>query len=464
MQRTLVLNVVGLTGTLLAHAPNLRKLASSGTHRPLSTVMPAVTCSAQATFLTGVMPSQHGIVANGWYSRELAEPLFWKQNNGLIQSEKIWHEAKRRDPDFTCAQLFWWFNMYADVDWSVTPRPIYKADGRKLPDFYSNPAELHDELEQRLGEFPLFRFWGPAADIVSTKWIADCAQHVYRTRKPTLTLVYLPHLDYQLQRVGPDHASIPAEVAAVDQLCGELIEMAQTDGTRVIVLSEYGITNVRGDIQINRALRRAGLLAVRDERGEEKLDPGASEAFALTDHQLAHVYVRRPELLASVRKLIEDLDGVERVLGADEKRAAGLDHERSGELIAVSRSDRWFSYYYWLDDAKAPDFARTVEIFKKPGFDPAELFIDPAIRAPKVKIGMTLLKKAAGMRTLMDVIPLHAEMVGGSHGRITDDPAAGPVFISSEPDSVFDAALPATSVRQVILSHVFAGDGLLVHR
>ena len=276
--------------------------------------------------------------------------------------------------------------MYATADLTVTPRPMYPADGRKLPDVYTQPADLRDELQAKLGTFPLFNFWGPMADIASSRWIADCALHVYDTRRPTLTLVYLPHLDYPLQKLGPSHPDALAEVRAIDAVCGELIARARADGARILVLSEYGITEVTGAVHPNRALREAGLLAVRTELGRELLDAGASEAFAVADHQVAHVYVRSPERVAEVRRLLEALPGVERVLDDEGKRASGLDHPRSGELVAISAPDRWFTYYYWLDDARAPDFARTVDIHRKPGYDPVELFIDPTMTLPQAYV------------------------------------------------------------------------------
>jgi predicted AlkP superfamily pyrophosphatase or phosphodiesterase len=459
MHRTLVLNVVGLTQELLGeHTPNLRKLAAQGAQRPLRTVLPAVTCSAQATLTTGSLPREHGIVGNGWYFRDLAEVWLWRQSNHLVAGEKIWDAAKRLDPDFRCAKLFWWYNMYSSADFSVTPRPMYLADGRKLPDVYADPPELRDELQRELGQFPLFQFWGPNANIVSSRWIADCARHVYETRRPTLTLVYLPHLDYCLQKFGPAHAEIPRHLREVDQLCGELIERVQRDGTRVIVHSEYGITAVRGPIHVNRALREAGLLRVREERGLELLDPGACEAFAVADHQIAHVYVRRPERISEVKALLERLDGVELVLDASTKPAHGLDHPRSGELVAVSAADRWFSYYYWLDDARAPDFARIVEIHRKPGYDPVELFLDPALALPQLRVGLKLAKKALGFRMLMDVIPLDATLVKGSHGRLTERPEQGPVCISSEAQLLERTpVVEATVFKQLVLEHVFGG-------
>lgn len=455
MQRTLVLNVVGLSGELIGpHTPNLRKLAQGGAQRPLTTVVPAVTCSAQATFMTGGMPGEHGIVGNGWYFRDLAQVWLWRQSHHLMEGERIWEAARRRDPDFTCAKLFWWYNMHSSADWTVTPRPMYPADGRKLPDVYTQPMELRDELNSRLGTFPLFNFWGPRADITSSRWITDCALHIWNTRKPTLQLVYLPHLDYNLQRLGPRHPDLARDLRAIDALCGELIEAAEADGARVIALSEYGITEVRDAVHINRALRQAGLIQVRVEEGRDMIDPGGSEAFAVSDHQLAHVYVKNPARVDEVRNLLQQLDGVEKVLSAEEQREIGLDHPRSGELVAISRADRWFSYYFWLDDDRAPDYARMVAIHDKPGYDPAELFVDPEIRLPMLKIASILARKKLGFSTLMDVIGLDASIVRGSHGRLTDLPEQGPVLLSNRPEKVPER-VHATDVKDVVLAHVF---------
>jgi predicted AlkP superfamily pyrophosphatase or phosphodiesterase len=456
MTPTLVLNVVGLTPGLLPHAPNLQALARGGAVRPLTTVLPAVTTTVQSTLLTGLLPRDHGIVANGWYFRDLSEIWLWRQSNHLVDGEKVWDAAKRRDPSFTCAKLFWWYNMYSSADISITPRPMYLADGRKLPDIYTHPAELRDELQGALGEFPLFRFWGPGADIVSSRWIARSALHVLERQRPTLTLVYLPHLDYDLQRFGPNHPGIPAQVAAVDALCGPLIETARARGAQVVVLSEYGITEVSRPVHINRALRAAGWLKVRVERGREQLDAGASDAFAVADHQLAHVYVSRPELVSEVAACLRSQPGVETVMDAAGKQAAGLDHPRSGELVAVANADSWFTYYHFLDDARAPDFARTVEIHRKPGYDPAELLIDAKIRFPKLAVASRLARKAVGMRYLMDVIGLDATVVRGSHGRPTDRQADGPLFITTAPELLADGPVPATSVKQLLLDHLFS--------
>ena len=455
MRPTVVLNVVGLTRALLGRdTPHLNALVTEGACAPMRAITPAVTCSAQATILTGTLPRDHGVVGNGWYFRDLAQVMFWRQSNQLVRGDKVWEIARRRDPTCTCAKMFWWFNMYSTADWAVTPRPIYPADGRKMVDIYSQPADLRARLVAEIGPFPFFNFWGPQADIRSSRWIADASICVDRWHSPTLLLVYLPHLDYNLQRLGTTDARIRADVRAIDEICGTLIAHCRAHGRRIIVLSEYGLVNVTGPVHINRALREGGLLAVRDELDTDALDPGASDAFAVSDHQVAHVYIRDPARIGAVKALLERLPGVERVLDRREQAAIGLDHERSGELVAIAAADRWFTYYYWMDDTRAPDYARTVDIHRKPGYDPAELFVDPALTLPRLRIAATLAKKALGFRYLMKVIPLDASMVRGSHGRVTDRLDDGPVFISSEKEAARDV-VESTDVRDLILQHLF---------
>lgn len=457
MRRTVVVDVVGLTpGLIDDHMPNLQRFAQRGAQRNLGTVLPAVTCAAQSTFVTGTMPSDHGSVGNGWYFRDLSEVWFWRQSNALVSGEKIWDAGKRRDPSFSCAKMFWWYNMHSSADLAVTPRPMYPADGRKLPDIYSTPAQLRDELTRKLGTFPLFNFWGPTADIVSSRWIARASQHVFDKYAPTLSLVYLPHLDYNLQRIGPNAPAISRDLAEIDTVCGELIDHFERQGARVVILSEYGIVPVSDAVHINRALREAGMLGIREELGRELLDPGACAAFAVADHQVAHIYVKDAARIPEVKALIESLDGVDVVHDAAGKKTVGLAHERSGELVAVSKADRWFSYYYWLDDDRAPDFARTVDIHRKPGYDPVELFVDPKLRAPKLKVGLRLAQKALGFRYLMDLIPLDTSLVRGSHGRLPDRSEDGPVLLSNAPELLPVGDISACDVKALVLQHVFA--------
>ncbi len=461
MHRTLVLLVVGLTPRLVGpHTPRLAAFARTGAMRPLRPPLPAVTCSVQSTLVTGLLPSDHGIVANGWYLREQAEVRLWLQSNHLVAGEKIWEAARRRDPAFTCAKMFWWYNMYSSADVSATPRPMYPADGRKIPDHYAEPPALHDELDEKLGRFPLFRFWGPATDISCSRWIAGATEHVLRTRAPTLTLCYLPHLDYGLQKWGPDAADprVAQDLREVDAVCGGLIDTAQEQGLRVVVVSEYGIVPVREAVHVNRALREAGLLRLRIEMNRELLDPGASRAFAMADHQLAHVYVRDPADIPATRRLLERLDGVSMVLDQDGKRMHGLDHQRSGELVVVAEADRWFSYYWWQDDARAPDYARTVDIHRKPGYDPMEMFLDPGLRMPKLRVARRLLQRKLGQRALLDVIPISdTSMIKGSHGILTNDRDDGPLVMTNVPELLDGASLvDATAFKALVLEHVFA--------
>jgi predicted AlkP superfamily pyrophosphatase or phosphodiesterase len=349
--------------------------------------------------------------------------------------------------------------MYSSVDYAVTPRPMYPADGRKIPDVHTKPGALRDELQSSLGTFPLFEFWGPRASIRSTQWIAASAKFVEAKFNPTLTLVYLPHLDYNLQRVGVSRAEdIAKDLSDVDAVCGDLIDYYEGRGARVVVLSEYGLRDVSQPVHINRALRVRGLLAFREERGLEMIDAGASAAFAVADHQIAHVYVNDRARMNEVRDLLERLPGVERVLGDTEKAAAHIDHGRAGDLIAVAKPEAWFTYYYWLDDAKAPDFARTVDIHRKPGYDPVELFLNPAIKVPAAAVGWRLAKRAAGFRTLLDVIPLDASLVRGSHGRTGPASADGPLLLSREKELVGSGPLASVEVYDVLLRHLTHAD------
>jgi predicted AlkP superfamily pyrophosphatase or phosphodiesterase len=459
MQRTVVLNVVGLTGKLVGpSAPLLSKWAQRAARTFITPAFPAVTCTAQSDYLTGLYPTTHGIVGNGWYFADECEIRFWKQSNKLVQAPKIWERARAIDPSFTCANLFWWYNMYSSADYSVTPRPMYPADGRKLPDVYTTPGDLRIELQDKLGTFPLFNFWGPRASIESTKWIAEAAKHVEQKFSPTLTLVYLPHLDYNLQRVGPSSPAALADVQQVDDVCGDLISFYESRGLQVIVLSEYGLTDVTRPVHLNRVFREHGLIAVRDELGLEVLDPGASAAFAVADHQVAHVYVNDPGKRGKVRELIEKTPGVDVVLDHAGKAGRNIDHARTGDFIAVADRDAWFTYYYWLDDARAPDYARTVDIHRKPGYDPVELFLDPAIRIPALTVGWKLAKKTLGFRYLMDVIPLDATLVKGSHGRSDAASDEGPFVMSRQTHLIPQTPIASVDVCRLILDHLGASD------
>lgn len=465
-----VIDLVALSAGLLdERTPRLLRFAREHAPKdapstPLRTIrppLPAVTCTAQSTMLTGLAPAVHGAVANGWFDRDLGEVLMWRQSNRLVQGEKVWETARRIDPSVTCANLCWWYAMGGSHEVSLTPRPIYAADGRKIPDCWTKPADLRDELQRRLGRFPLFEFWGPRAGIASSRWIAEAAKIVWTRHAPTISLVYLPHLDYDLQRFGPDDPRIARSLAEIDAVAGDLIDFYTAAGVKPIVLSEYGIVPVRGEVAINRALRTLGALRTREEQGREVLDPFASEAFAVVDHQIAHVYTRcdhprRSAIAAHLR----GLDGVAEVLEGDSIAAAGLGHPRSGDLVAIASPDRWFSWGHWLDPAKAPDYARCVEIFRKSGFDPCELHLDPAIRFPRLAVGWRLLRKALGQRVLMDLIPLEGDLVGGSHGRPDLPPQHRPLLLGDLPRDL-PAEVPAAAIRDLLLRAIF-GEGVAI--
>jgi len=456
MHKTVVLNAVALTPRLVSpeHTPRLHAFRTAGALATIDPVLPAVTTSVQSTYLTGRWPSEHGVVANGWYFKDTAEIRFWLQSNALVAGEKVWDRAKRLDPAFTCANLFWWYNMYATADYSVTPRPMYPADGRKLPDVYAHPNSLRHDLQQKLGTFPLFNFWGPATDISATRWIADASIEVDRQLNPTLTLVYLPHMDYVVQKEGPGGPSVGAHLRELDTECGKLIDHYQSRGARVIVLSEYGIGPVSRPVHLNRALRQVGLLAIREELGRELLDAGASDPFAVADHQLAHVYVKDPARITDVKRLLQQVPGVAAVLDAAEQPSIHLSHPRSGDLVCLAEADAWFTYYFWIDDAKAPDYARTVDIHRKPGYDPVELFLDPTLAAPKLQIAYTVARKKLGFRTLMQVIPLDAGLVKGSHGVAPKHPDDGAIWMTSQPSLLTTDKIAPTDVADLILRHL----------
>jgi predicted AlkP superfamily pyrophosphatase or phosphodiesterase len=451
MTPLVVLDVVGMTPTLLRHMPNLAGLAKTGWQAELGTVLPAVTCSVQSTFLTGAMPNEHGIVGNGWYFRDVGEVHLWRQHNKLVAGEKLWETARAGNPDYQAANVCWWYAMGATTDITVTPRPIYHADGRKSPDAYVRPPALHDELTGALGEFPLFQYWGPTATIRSSEWIIGASRKVLADHHPDLLLTYVPHLDYDLQRFGPDSQEAVLAAREIDDALKPLLDDARNAGATVVALSEYGITEVRRPVDINRLLRREGLLEVYTQDGMEYLDPWVSKAFAVADHQVAHVYVQDSADLPRVRDMLSTLSGVDEVLDRAAQAKYGIDHERAGELVVVAEPDAWFTYYYWLDDERAPDFARGVEIHRKPGYDPAELFFNPADKLAKAKAGLNLVRKKVGLRYAMQVVPLDPTYVRGSHGRLPLRAEDGPVMLCSVPDAEPGGIVAATQVRDLLL-------------
>lgn len=434
MKRIAVINVVGLTRSVLAEMPRLKEWSEQREVTSFKPAFPAVTTTAQSSYLTGKPVGEHGIVGNGWYDREASEVKFWKQSNHLVKGEKVWEAAGVR-----CAKMFWWYNMYSSADFTATPRPLYPADGRKFFDIHTQPMGMREEMKADLGDFPFTSFWGPKAGIESSDWIAKSARWIEERESPTLNLVYLPHLDYGLQKYGPGAPEMAAEYEAIDLLTCDLINFFENREVEVLVLSEYGISRVSKPVHLNRIFRERGWIQIKDELGSETLDCGGSRAFAVADHQIAHVYVNDPSIADEVRNVVLATDGVEEVREGQKLWGSGTGAARGGDFVAVSDEDAWFTYYFWEDDSKAPDFARCIDIHRKPGYDPVELFLDPAIRFPVLKIAGFLAKKKLGFRGLMDVIPLDAKLVKGSHGRDTVLQRDQPVAIGEGAEQVTSA-------------------------
>lgn len=454
MQKTVVINIVGLSTSLIGeYTPFLQKYIAKNSLTLIKPAFPVLTTTAQSNYVTGKNPDEHGIVGNGWYDREACEVKFWKQSNKLVEAEKIWEAAKRKDPTFTCSKMFWWYNMYSSADFSATPRPQYHSDGVKLPDCYTHPANLREKLQEKLGTFPLFKFWGPTTSIASSKWIADASIEVDKENNPTLTLIYLPHLDYCLQKFGVDFTKIGIDLKEIDALVEGLVTYYEQQDASIILLSEYGINNVNKPIHINRILRENGLLAIRVESGHELLDCGASSAFAVADHQIAHIYINDLSEKVRIKQILENIEGVDLVMDETEKQKHHINHPRAGDFIIMAKPNSWFTYYYWLDDKLAPDFARSVDIHNKPGYDPVEMFMNPANPFIKLRAAYKLGRKLLGFRYRMDVIPLDASLIKGSHGSINVEKEYYPVLISNRKSQKSEVS--STDIYNVIWESLF---------
>ncbi|WNC12960.1 alkaline phosphatase family protein [Brevibacillus brevis] len=377
--------------------PHIQKIIAEGQHAKIRPVFPAVTGTVQATYLTGKPPNEHGIICNGLPDRDYKEITMWNQTMVPIQGEKLWEKLKKQDPQATTAVLFWQFSKLSTADYVVTPGPIH-LENRMIQWCDSKPRNLYQKLRKKLGDFDLRTFWGPLASIRSSEWIMQAALHIVEQFRPQLTLAYLPNLDYNAQRFGPDSEAARNSIKEIDQLIGKFVDdlklLGLWEDTRLVLLSEYAFQSVNRPVYINQILNQHGYVAVKRIDNMDFLDFEMSKAFALADHQVAHVYVSDPADIPEVKRLLAELPGVAEVWGEEEKKQNAIDHDRSGELIVLAEPDSWFVYYWWLNHEHAPEFAHTVDIHRKPGYDPVELFVDP--------------------KTLR--IPLEPDRIRGSHG------------------------------------------------
>jgi predicted AlkP superfamily pyrophosphatase or phosphodiesterase len=398
-KRVVVLNLVGLTPSHLEDlelTPNLNQIVKEGSVSKLRPPFPPVTGTVQTTLTTGYEPNRHGIISNGRYDLQQRKVTMWEQTGAPIEGERIWDTLKRYDSTAKSAVLFWQYIKYASPDILITPSPVHLEQGMKEW-YFSKPAGWYEEVAAKRGPFKLHSFWGPLASFASSEWIASAALDTLRAFDPTLTLVYLPNLDYQAQRFGPRSPQARESVREIDRLVGEFVEelkqMGKADDTSLVLLSEYAIHPVERPVYINRILRDHGWLKVNRIDGKEYIDLYHSQAFAVVDHQVAHIYVQ-DHIQEDVKRVLEEVEGIDQVWGDIGKRQWRLDHPRSGELVAVAERDSWFPYYWWYHSADAPPFAQTIDIHRKPGYDPVELFVDPETRS----------------------IPLTPELIKGSHG------------------------------------------------
>jgi predicted AlkP superfamily pyrophosphatase or phosphodiesterase len=394
---SVLIDVVGLEQEHLTAGllPNIARLAEQGEQARLEPVFPAVTCPVQASILTGKYPKEHGIISNGLYDRETYTVSFWEQPSALVKRERAWDIAKRNG--LKSGVLFWQNTMYANSDIVVTPRPIHLED-KMVMWCYSKPMGYYEELKEQFGEFDLTSYWGPLASPRSSEWIGKAAEYTFEKCRPDQLFVYIPHVDYSAQRFGKNAHQTISDVRKADEVVGRFVDKISSlhlaDQTNIVIASEYGFNDVTKAVPINVALRDEGLLSVRNIGGKEYLDFEYSKAFAMVDHQVAHVYVKTG-FEQGTKKMLETIPGIDQVLDKEGKGRFHLDHERSGELVAIADRDKWFSYYWWHQEEFAPDFARRVDIHRKPGYDPVELFFDPKTRS----------------------IPTDPSMIKGSHGR-----------------------------------------------
>lgn len=404
VKHVIILDIVGLeSGHLSSNIiPNIANIANEGESFKMEPVFPAVTCTVQASLLSGQYPNKHGIISNGLYDKTNYTVSFWEQSNSLVQADRIWDIAKRQNSSsIKSAVLFGQNTMYCKSDVVITPRPLHMEDGMIMW-CYSKPLGCYEDLKQKYGEFDLATYWGPLASYKSSNWIVQAACDTLENERPNLMFTYIPHLDYSVQRFGKNSNEVREDLRRADDLVGQVIQKTKDlgikDDTQFVIVSEYGFNDVQSHVPLNRKLREAGLLTVRTINDREYVDFELSKAFAMVDHQIAHVYINDGHT-EPIKRVLEDIEGVERILSTEDKKTLNINHERSGDLIALANKDSWFSYYWWNDDTKAPNFAKTVDIHRKPGYDPAELFIDPTTKS----------------------IPLNADRIRASHGRPADN-------------------------------------------
>lgn len=396
------MDIVGLEVSHISSGlvPSIANIANNngGEYGYLKPVFPSVTSTVQTSVLSGKHPNEHGIISNGLYDRDNYQVMFWEQSSKLVQTDRIWDVLKKKNANLKTAVLFWQNTMFANSDFVITPRPLHLENGGMDMWCYSRPPNYYEEVASKIGEFDLKSYWGPFASFKSTEWISKSVEFTIEKNSPNLLFAYFPQLDYSSQKFGRNSPQVKDDLKKIDGIVDSIVKtterMGIIDDTQFIVFSEYGFNDVNDGISINRALRENGLLATRTINNKEYIDFEFSQAFAMADHQVANIYLNKPENKDSVKKILEDVPGIERVYDDREKQDLKIDSYRSGDLIAISNRDKWFSYYWWNHDDKAPTFTKTVDIHRKPGYDPLELFID--IQKKSISFDTRLVKGSHG--------------------------------------------------------------------
>jgi len=338
-------------------------------------VFPALTCVAQASFRTGSTPTRHGMVGNGTWVPNLRKALFWEQAAHQVAGPRLFTPLQTRGK--RVGMCFWQQSLGETADVILSPKPVHKHGGGMVQDVYSQPHDLYAEVCRGLSRrFNLMHYWGPLAGPASSRWIADAtAWLMRRPDAPDLLYTYLPHLDYDLQRHGPDHPKAKAARTELDALLKTLRGAARENRYAILAFGDYAIGPVtEGAVFPNRLLHEANLMRTRTVNGRAYPDLFASRAFAIVDHEIAHVVIDDPADVPRLRDLFACQPGVGAVLDGPAQREAGIGHPNSGRLVLVARTGWWFAYPWWTERREAPDFATHVDIHQKPGYDPCELF------------------------------------------------------------------------------------------
>jgi predicted AlkP superfamily pyrophosphatase or phosphodiesterase len=428
VKKLIIFDIVGLSKKQYDQIKpqNISKILENGSISSFNPSFPAVTCSVQASIFSGTYPSEHGIISNGYYDEILKNISFWEQSSNLVNSPRIWDILKNNIVNFKSGLLFLQNSLYSNSDVIITPKPIH-LDDKMIMWCYSKPVNFYEKISESLGNFDLKSYWGPFSSIKSSTWIINSAKKTIETHKPDLLIVYLPHLDYTSQKFGPDSDEFKESVIELDNLLGDFslfLDEEFKNEYEIMILSEYTFNSVNRSISPNLILRQHGLLSTRRIEGKDYIDYELSKAFAMVDHQIAHIFIN-PGYEDEVYQILKT-ENLGTILDSELQKKLKINHNKSGNLILCADTNSWFNYYWWDDIKYAPDFTFGVDIHRKPGYDPLELFID--FKTKQISHDTSLIK--------------------GSHGLIPNNnnlPLIGTSF-----DSNIDEIISVTEIKNII--------------